>query len=946
MVEKNSTKRLIYIASALVALLFSLSARAQDEQTDSLVRLMNASYIEQMEVDGGLVRKAVDATFLHNGTYLICDSSLWVLDSSIIHCIGNVRMIQGETELTSDKLDYLIDLDLAKFRGSLVQLRNQQDNILRTRILDYNTKDSIAVFSGGAAMRSSDGQLIESDDGHYYNADAIFDFDGNVNMYTDSIFIKTNALLYNSDSDFATFTAPINFWKDDDNMLSADSGWYDRPRELFFFKDNVHALSSDQESWSDTLYFFQATNNVILRGAAQVQDTTRNTAALAEYIFYEDSLSRVTMNTNSAVAIWDEQNGQVDTTYFGADTLIYYTLRMCDIHPDEIKDSEARLSIMYADAVTEYRRRAAEEAEANRRNEEGAAGMGMGGRTTAGRGGLEAGRTSQPPPDGEMPPLDEQAPPPPPDGEMSPPDSAFSTGLPPSQLDSLAALPDSLASAADSLYFQLDSLGAPTDSLYFQLDSLGMPTDSLYFQLDSLGMPTDSLYFQLDSLGNPVDSLAGPLDTTKIGFIVGMGNVRVYRDDLRLRADSVHFSQMDSIARFYNDPVIWNGQTHQYTADSVFVLVKGNSVDRASLMSNAFIVVMEDSTHFDQIRSTDVMAYFNEDVSLRRFDALGGTNALFYLEENDELATVNKVECTMLSAVFVDGEVERIFYFDSPKNDAYPTAQLAPADREIRGFNWRPELRPESPLDITPLKMRPSERSFYEAIERPKFVQTRIYFTGYMDELYRQLDEAARRKRTKRPAEEGEIEPVDSIPALQTDSLMLASADSLSSGLDSLMLHQSDSTALADSLAAVQADEEDYMSERELRRALRIARRDARWAELDARDAEKAAQKAAKIEARKQKKVEKQEARMRKRAEKEKRQLLKYVEKYAKQKNKHERTQKSESAGERPPGIEDGGSLQAADIIEREASGGDAVLGVHGSADDSDILGGSSLPGA
>ena len=31
------------------------------------------------------------------------------------------------------------------------------------------------------------------------------------------------------------------------------------------------------------------------------------------------------------------------------------------------------------------------------------------------------------------------------------------------------------------------------------------------------------------------------------------------------------------------------------------------------------------------------------------------------------------------------------------------------------------------------------------------------------------------------------------------------------------------------------------MSERELKRALRIARRDARWAELDARDAEKAA---------------------------------------------------------------------------------------------------------
>ena len=61
------------------------------------------------------------------------DSSMWYMDSSIIHCIGNVRLIQGETELTSEKPDYLINDDLAQFRGAIVQLRNKQENILRTK---------------------------------------------------------------------------------------------------------------------------------------------------------------------------------------------------------------------------------------------------------------------------------------------------------------------------------------------------------------------------------------------------------------------------------------------------------------------------------------------------------------------------------------------------------------------------------------------------------------------------------------------------------------------------------------------------------------------------------------------------------------------------------------------------------------------------------------------
>ena len=865
---KGQKGRLILAAALLLSAFSTLSAQNESEQADSLVRLISAKFIEQQETSEGLVRKAMGATFLHNGTYLISDSSMWYMDSSIIKCIGNVRMLQGETELTSEKLDYLIDDDLAQFRGAVVQLRNKQDNILRTKILDYNTRDSVAVFSGGASMKSENGQIIESDKGKYFNAKELFFFDGNVNMFTDSVFVKTTSLEYDSAAEKAWFTSYIDFWNEG-NMLSADGGWYESRPEIFFFEGDVHALSEEQESWSDSLYYYRIPGDVLMLGSAQLQDTTRNVSAVSDYLFYEDSLSRVTLRKQAAVALWAEnEEGQIDTTWFGADTLVYHTVRYCDIPKQETELAAERLKIILGDPVSDYRKRAAEEAaaakaEAERERNEA---MGFGRMSSQTQSGKQAADKSAVP---------------------SPPDS-------PSPSDSLDVGADSLAAVADSLAVPADSLASAADSLHSVADSaLAAVSDSLIAGSDSLAAVTDSLSFGTDSLPSGPDSV---------------GNVRIFRRDMQVLSDSVRFCELDSIARFYKNPIVWNELKRQYTSDSLFVLIRNNAADRANLMSNAFISVEEDTLHYDQIRSSEVMAYFDDDAALRRFDALGGVSALFYLEENDEIATVNKVESTMLSATFKEGELETVYYFDAPKSDAYPVVQLPPADSRLKGFNWQPDLRPSSPEDVTTLKVRPSERRHYESIQRPAFVQTERFFAGFMDELYSGLEAAERRKRLaeqrRREAEEAEKAAEDSVGI--SDSLVLA-ADSLALS-DSLA--SGDSLAVADSLAASEPQEE-YMSDRELRRAMRIARRDARWAELDARDAAKAAAKEERKAARIRRREERQ-ARIRERqAARDARLLQKYIERFEKQKERDEREQKSKPAGERPPGAEAGGSLPA-----------------------------------
>ena len=846
----RKSKKIIVALALLSGISFFLFARADEEE--KYVRLVKAQSVNIItDADGKAFRKAVDATFLHNGTLLICDTAYWRVDENIINAKGNVRLSQEGTELTSEKLDYYVNDNLAQFRGGVVQLRDKENNILRTHFLDYNTADSVAVFSKGASMKDKDGQIIESLDGTYSSKAKLFTFEKDVNMFTDSVFIKTQALDYHTDSQKAVFRTYIDFWKDD-NMLTASSGWYERNDEIFFFTGDVHGTTDKQETWCDSLYFYRIPNNVLMKGSIQLQDSLHNTTAVSRYLFYEDSLSTVTLRKEAAVAIVTEDDlSQKDTLYFGADTLVYYTLRHCDIPKSELANSTARISEIMTDPVGEYRKKAAEAAaKAQAEALEKAAGT---------RPGLKPDAASK--------------------KQLEDPDAAPE--------DSPKAPEDAVSAPADNVAALKDSIGVAADSVKVALDSVNVAADSLGVPKDSLSVTADSAKVALDSLSVAADSVSVAVDTTKYGFAFARGNVKIFRRDIQVRCDSMHYSDLDSIARFYKDPVIWNEENRQYYSDSLAVLIKKGRVDRASLMSNAFVVTQEDSLLYDQIKSAEIMAFFDSTSALKRFDALGGATAVFFLRENDRLATVNKVESKMLSGNFVKGNIDRIYYYDSPKNDAYPVVQFPQQERYLKGFRWIPELRPTGKQDITTLSIRPSQRKMYAERPRARFKQTDIYFPGYIKSVYASIDareraraEAARKKREQQALEGKNENVIDTLAVkdstmVKLDSTAVTKVDSLSAQVDSTSVD-----VLQDSLSSKKSFIQKIKDKFEQWRK----QREERWARLDERDAAREAAKKEKALKKQREKTRKELIERQKQERREKEILDKYIEYYEKQK--------------------------------------------------------------
>lgn len=846
---KSSPRIILTIASAFaVSLLLgaSYAGRPQSQSEgddDRFVRLMNAKSVRMMEIDGKNYRKAEGpARFLHNDTWLICDTALWNVEDKVIYAIGNVRIEQENTELVSDRLTYLIDSSVAQFRGSLVELRDKDQNTLRTRNLDYYTDDSVAVFRSGASMRDKDGQIIESRNGKYESRLKMFTFKDNVNMFTDSIFVKTSILTYHSPKSLATFPEYTEAWKDE-SMLSGDMGWYDNEREMFFFRRNVHVLSADQEGWCDSLYYSRRLKDVEMLGNTQVTDAGRGISAIAGRVHYTDSKKQVVLHRKPVVFLAIKEkadslgNTPSDTLYMRADTMVYWTVPRCAVDSAEVQLANARLATLAEDPVANIRAKAAEAAAKARQ---------------------EA--------------LDND-PNTPPELRSDYKKASREEGKPDRHEKKLSAPGDSLSVAADSLTVAADSLAVTPDSL--------------------------------SAAPQPVP------DSTGVGFARAVGKVKLFRKKMQVVCDSLRYSDLDSLARLFKEPIVWNDIRHQYMSDSLFLQISDGRMTKAALMSEAFIHIKEDENHYDQIRAAEMTAFFDDSTRLSRFDAMGSANALFFMKEKERVSTANRKEATMLTAEFENEEIKRITYYESPKSNAYPVAQMRQEDKFLKGYKWSPHLRPFSPASITNRSPRKSQRLEYESHPRAEFRQTEIFFKGYMAKIYREIERSDSLRKVasvSRP-----IVPQDTlgrrgldsteVAGVQADAKNVVKVDSLRAPVDSLALrdsiarsdslkHMADSLKMrADSIynamTPAQRKAFDRQKEREKKRAAREAEmakrqaaREARWAELDERDRLRKEAKEAAKQARKEEKKRKEMEALLKRKQEEDELYEQYKQKY------------------------------------------------------------------
>lgn len=610
------------------------SQQIQQIPEDRLLRLISANSAEVIQKDGKDLRKVSGpAQFLHNNTYIICDTAVWDVLSNTLDAKGNVQIIQNQTSLKSDFIHYIANESLAQVRGNLVELLDKEKNLLRTNFLDFYTKDSIGYFYEGGSVLDKSKNYIESMNGSYDAKLKKFKFYVNVRIKADSVIMKTDSVAYETNKALFTFLGKVHAWRDS-SYLRADNGWYNRENEQFNFYKNAYIYTKDQEVWADDIFYDRNKGFSILKNNIQIVDTSQSTMFFADSARYVSKPMSFTLYKDPSAAYYSVEEGKADTLFLRADTLKYYSKAFSEIDSATVAQAKERVELSAKDPFQTI----VDAIESNKKRP-----------------------------------------------------------------SSKKAVNNNVTQTSNSTKTDVKQEAA--------VDSLSAKN------LDTLSVPTP----KVDSVKKFSFS-----DTTTIRFVQGFHNVKMHRSNIQGLCDSLVFSSLDSMARLYGKPILWN-EENQFTADSMQFVVSGKSLTKAELLSSAYVISKEDSVHFNKIKSTDIIGYFKKN-DIYRFDALGGVSLMFFIEEDSLITTMNQKECRVMKGLIKDRKIQKILYVQDVKSDAFPVYNLPINKQRLKGFNWSPEKRPKDRFAVCKRRIKLSEKAAALKEDKPIFPYTRKYF--------------------------------------------------------------------------------------------------------------------------------------------------------------------------------------------------------------------------
>jgi len=215
--------------------------------------------------------------------------------------------------------------------------------------------------------------------------------------------------------------------------------------------------------------------------------------------------------------------------------------------------------------------------------------------------------------------------------------------------------------------------------------------DSLWLRADTLlSVPADT--FAQDSLRQ---------DTTQSDgrSLFAYHHVRMYKKDLQVLCDSLHYNSVDSSFSFYEDPLLWVDET-QFSADTIRVSMKNDDIDKVYLNKNSFIINTEEKKYFNQVKGIDITTLFRQGAIHRMAVKTGGETVYYAKDDKDYFLGVDDIDCQDMLLFFDSNQIQKIRFEGNPKAVLYPMHQVNHTSLLLEGFRWLDSIRPKTKYDI------------------------------------------------------------------------------------------------------------------------------------------------------------------------------------------------------------------------------------------------------
>ncbi|MEY3368965.1 MAG: hypothetical protein RI973_2120 [Bacteroidota bacterium] len=649
--------------------------------------------------------------------FLFCDSAT-LLNNTYMVARGNFILLQGDSlAIFSDSAEYNSITKIAELFSNVALVKGSQK--LFTERLTYDVNTKIATWLTGATM-SDDTTFLTSRRGYFNaNTDDMY-FGDSVVVVNPDFTLRSDTMAFNVSSSVVSFVAPTLISLDSARIYT-EKGFYDINNKQAEFSQNPQYLKNDQKAWADLMRYDAKLKEITLEGNAHFEDST--TYATARMIKYNEQTEVTTLEGNAFIRDKDRTiTGEL--VVYDARNENYSTRgRSHIVDGDQVLDAEevdfdkerdigiARGNIIWQDTTENLTVRCEYAEHAKKRNYLKASGGELGrpllikiidgdslfitadtllsfqpetpADTLRDSTAVSAAETGGPGQEPATKPSNEEAAP---ASKKQPAEGVPPTGQPPSP----GNLPAYVSPAL--LFNPRAAVLQPADST-----AAAPPADSAV--LDNRMTPSgDSIQISLDSIAIPEPADTASQEKTPRA-ILAYKDVRIFKSDLQAVCDSLMYSTQDSMFRLYRQPVIWS-DTSQFTADTTFIQLANEKIDRIFLRQNSFIVNSPDFVFFNQIKGKNSTAFF-EDGELRRVRVVGNAESVYYARDDEEAYIgVNKTVCSDMLMMFGDNQIDGIYFFAQPVANLFPMKKVDHTGLRMAGFSWQQDKRPRSLADL------------------------------------------------------------------------------------------------------------------------------------------------------------------------------------------------------------------------------------------------------
>lgn len=257
-------------------------------------------------------------------SFFWCDSCVINNNTKTFEAWGHVRINDADTAtIYASHLRYLMDKKIAYLDGG-VKLTDGKGE-LTTPDLEYDMTTDIGVYTHGGRVVNKK-TVLTSQEGHYYAGLRDVYFKKNVELKDPAYYIKTDSLLYNTQTQTTRFIAETFIKDSSGRTIETQEGYYNIATGKAEFgrrpiiRDGNTMITADNIIFDDSSHTSQARGNVIIK------DSVQQTTIIAGEVFRDNKNDRM-LATRKPLMIIKQEN---DSIYVTADTL--FSARLSDLY--------------------------------------------------------------------------------------------------------------------------------------------------------------------------------------------------------------------------------------------------------------------------------------------------------------------------------------------------------------------------------------------------------------------------------------------------------------------------------------------------------------------------------------------------------------------------------------------------------------------------------------